>query len=200
MSGAGRKSGYRKGVTQDVLYGEPEPVAGELIVQVKSLRGGNLFEVETPTGDKGLAMLPTKYRKLIWIRRGDFLIVSGADDAKKGAVNFSVEHILYKDQIKNLKAKDLWPDVFVEDETKREYDESLSALADKVADVSQGNGKVDKFGNTIEGAMGDESDEDDDDSESDDDHPDDLMFVNRNRMGGHYAHVEDSDESSSDEE
>ncbi|KDO27491.1 hypothetical protein SPRG_20336 [Saprolegnia parasitica CBS 223.65] len=170
MSGAGRKSGYRKGVTQDVLYGEPEPEAGEVIVQ---------------------------YRKLIWIRRGDFLIVSGADDDKKGAVNFSVEHILYKDQIKNLKAKDLWPDVFVEDETKREYDESLSALTDKVADVSMGSGKVDKFGNTIEGAADDESEEADD-SESDND--DDLMFVNRNRMGGHYAHVEDSDESSSDEE
>ncbi|OQR94761.1 hypothetical protein ACHHYP_00935 [Achlya hypogyna] len=204
MSGAGRKSGYRKGVTQDVLYGEPEPEAGEVIVQVKSLRGGNLFEVETPTGEVSLAMLPTKYRKLIWVRRGDFLIVSGADDDKKGAVQFSVEHILYKDQIKNLKSKNLWPEVFVEDEAKREYEDrpADAALTDKFGNLKveeAGAYKLDKFGNSVfvPGAVADEESEDEE-SDSDDD-AESLMFVNRNRMGGHYAHVEESDDSSDDE-
>ncbi|OQS06673.1 hypothetical protein THRCLA_01300 [Thraustotheca clavata] len=195
MSGAGRKSGYRKGVTQDVLYGEPEPEAGECIVQVKALRGGNLFEVATPSGDTGLAMLPTKYRKLIWIRRNDFLIVSGVADKKAGAVNFSVEHILYKDQIKNLKAKKLWPDVFVEEETKREYE--ASALPEKMEQLHvKAPGKVDKFGNTIEDADQDESDEESEEEEEEASHH--LMFVNRNRMGGHYAYADDSDESDED--
>lgn len=46
---------------------------------------------------------------------GDFLIVGEGDGGeattakgKKGAVTSIVEHILYKDQIKNLKRKDLW--------------------------------------------------------------------------------------------
>jgi len=46
MSGSGRRSGYRKGVTSEVLYGEPVPEEGEYIVQVTAMRGSNLFEVE----------------------------------------------------------------------------------------------------------------------------------------------------------
>ena len=45
MSGSGRKSAYRKGVTKRVLYGDPEPSEHELIVRVTALRGTNLFEV-----------------------------------------------------------------------------------------------------------------------------------------------------------
>lgn len=46
---------------------------------------------------------------------GDFLIVGEGDGGetttakgRKGAVTSIVEHILYKEQIKNLKQKDLW--------------------------------------------------------------------------------------------
>lgn len=45
MSGSGRKSAYRKGVTKRVLYGDPEPKENEFIVCVTALRGSNLFEV-----------------------------------------------------------------------------------------------------------------------------------------------------------
>lgn len=45
MSGSGRKTTYRKGVTKRVLYGDPEPKEHEQIVRVVALRGSNLFEV-----------------------------------------------------------------------------------------------------------------------------------------------------------
>ncbi|CAI5723974.1 unnamed protein product [Peronospora destructor] len=116
MSGSGRKSAYRKGVTKRVLYDYPEPTENELIVRVTALRGTNLFEVVDAQGAKSVTMLPTKFRKLIWVKRGDFLIVGEGDGGeattatgKKGAVTSIVVHILYKDQIKNLKQKDLWP-------------------------------------------------------------------------------------------
>ncbi|KAI9907597.1 hypothetical protein PsorP6_004263 [Peronosclerospora sorghi] len=130
MSGSGRKSTYRKGVTKRVLYGEPEPKENEVIVRVTALRGNNLFSVVDPQGAQSVTMLPTKFRKLIWVKRdfysyinlifaitsGDYLIVgegSGGEattaTGKKGAVTSIVEHILYKDQIKNLKQKGLWP-------------------------------------------------------------------------------------------
>ena len=70
MSGSGRKSSYRKTVTDQVLYGDPEPKDDEEIVKVKALRGSNLFQVECASGALGVAMLPQKYRKLIWIKRG----------------------------------------------------------------------------------------------------------------------------------
>ena len=56
MSGAGRKGGYRKGVTSDVLDGLPEPEQGESIVQVVGLRGSNLMEIVSPHG-RGLGAL-----------------------------------------------------------------------------------------------------------------------------------------------
>lgn len=114
MSGSGRKTTYRKGVTKRVLYGDPEPKENEQIVRVVALRGSNLFEVVNAAGDKSVTMLPTKFRKLIWVKRGDFLIVAEGDGeatvatGKKGAVTSIVEHILYKDQIRNLKSKNLW--------------------------------------------------------------------------------------------
>lgn len=142
MSGSGRKTNYRKGVTKKVLYDVPEPKENEQVVQVVGLRGSNLFEVQDEHGETSVTMLPTKYRKLIWVKRGtvrsvwtlcvfdiawliecvmyaytagDFLIVgsgeaeaSTAKGKKKAAVTSIVEHILYKDQIKNLKSKNLW--------------------------------------------------------------------------------------------
>lgn len=70
MSGSGRKSAYRKGVTKKVLYDAPEPKENEQVVRVVGLRGSNLFEVADALGGRSLTMLPTKFRKLIWIKRG----------------------------------------------------------------------------------------------------------------------------------
>jgi probable RNA-binding protein EIF1AD len=64
--------------------------------------------------EESLALLPTKFRKLIWVKRGDHLIVSGASHdfltaaGDRGKVRFMVEHILYKDQVKHLKAQGVW--------------------------------------------------------------------------------------------
>ncbi|DBA04480.1 TPA: hypothetical protein N0F65_010076 [Lagenidium giganteum] len=147
MSGAGRRTSYRKGVTKKVLYGDPEPKENEEIVRVISLRGSNIFEVVHADGSKSLTMLPQRFRKLIWVKRGDFLIVSSGEadvtvkDGKKGAVTSMVEHILYKDQIKNLQKKNLWPEGFdgADDDVKDTEDaaeaveETENALEDKAA-------------------------------------------------------------------
>lgn len=47
MAGAGRKSAYRKSVTEEVLNSFPEPdvAAGQRIVQVTQSRGGNILQV-----------------------------------------------------------------------------------------------------------------------------------------------------------
>lgn len=45
MSGAGRKTPYRKNVTDEVLYGMPEPAEEDEIVQVVKLHGKNILEV-----------------------------------------------------------------------------------------------------------------------------------------------------------
>ena len=130
MAGLGRRSHYRKHITDSVLNTCPEPGEGERIAKVVGTRGSNQFEIvlsdtkstcrgnvtitdgNTNSGSKKarqpwgqqpqpqpqyhpphqpsivssartskLAILPTKYRKLVWLKRNDFVIVRcGQDD------------------------------------------------------------------------------------------------------------------------
>jgi len=123
------------------------------------INGNNSLTNQKPTREQSkqckhrLAMLPTKFRKLVWVKRGDYVIVDCGDDvddeensngqgkeevneeceepqsstsptsasstslsqSKKEedkGVRYMIQHILYKDQVKHLKNKGLWPDVF----------------------------------------------------------------------------------------
>mmetsp|Transcript_16433 Transcript_16433/g.31136 ORF Transcript_16433/g.31136 Transcript_16433/m.31136 type:complete len:269 (-) Transcript_16433:79-885(-) len=132
MSGLGRRSHYRKHLTDSVLNDFPEPNPPyERIAKVIGTRGSNQFELvvdprddildETPQ----LAILPTKFRKLVWLKRNDYVIcaVAQEDEAAgdagsstthrgknhEGGIRYMIEHILYKDQVKHLKEKGLWP-------------------------------------------------------------------------------------------
>ncbi len=163
MSGLGRRSHYRKHLTDSVLNDFPEPThPNQRIAKVVGTRGSNQFEliVSPPTynqhlqqqdGENGindsnndnlnkeiiadneedkdyldmttqLSILPTKYRKLIWLKRNDYVICECAQDddydqpskiknssSIEGGIRFMITHILYKDQIKHLKDKNLWP-------------------------------------------------------------------------------------------
>lgn len=106
MSGAKRGSNYRKGVVAQTVSSLPVPEAEEKIVRVVSIRGGNLVEVVDAATDSGLAILPAKFRRLIWIKRGDYLIVSSGDADQ---IKYIVRYVLYPRQIAHLKAENLWP-------------------------------------------------------------------------------------------
>ena len=78
-----------------------------------------------------LAFLPTKFRKLVWIKRNDYVIVECGDEevadnkdediiqeqsnnknsanTKGGGFRYVITHILYKEQVKHIKSKGLWP-------------------------------------------------------------------------------------------
>ena len=84
MSGAKRRTKYRKHVTQDFNDSERVPNEGEVYAQVGQSHGGNIFEILTSDGEKTLARLPTKFRKLIWVKRNDFVIVGASTVCKAG--------------------------------------------------------------------------------------------------------------------
>ncbi|ETP38599.1 hypothetical protein, variant [Phytophthora nicotianae P10297] len=196
MSGSGRKSAYRKGVTKRVLYGDPEPKENELIVRVTALRGSNLFEVVDANGVKSVTMLPTKFRKLIWVKRGDFLIVGEGDGGeattatgKKGAVTSIVEHILYKEQIKNLKRKELWPAAFDDSPTGPAWTQGDTVNKDEEQSDEEGDdaGGEEAQTPTASSSNGLTMVED----------RFAMMHVNRNRRKGHF---DDEEEEDSDDE
>lgn len=82
----------------------------ESVVKVTELRGNNI-EVEKPDQTKLLVQIPTRFRKLIWIKRGAFLIVrepaalANLDNFK---IKATVQHVLFPQQISHLIKINQW--------------------------------------------------------------------------------------------
>lgn len=108
--------------------------------------------MELPSGEKQLALLPTKFNKLIWMKRGDYVIVTESEgqfttaSGKQNGVSSLIEHILMKDQIHHIKKEGLWP---------KEWEESESVAVEKVEEEEEEQDDGEK----------EESDEEDSDSD-----------------------------------
>lgn len=153
------KATKRKHVTKEVLddYVVPEP--NQQIVKILGSRGNNLHEAETPDGSKYLVSMPSKFRKSVWIKRGDFVIVDPIEEGNK--VCAEIVYILYSKQIKYLKSEGLWPETFTE-----------KSPADEKPHVKQESSNVHRRANE------DMSDDDEEENSEDDND----LFVNPNHQ------------------
>ncbi len=68
--------------------------------------GRDLHEAVWPDGKTSLVSMPVKYRKVVWIKRGDYVIVDPIAEGDK--VTGEIAHVLYANQIKHLKKCGLW--------------------------------------------------------------------------------------------
>jgi len=234
MAGLGRRSHYRKHLTDTVLneYPEPNKSKGEYVAQVASSRGGNLFDliIAAPTnqeegieGTSQIAMLPTKYRKLVWIKRGDYVIVESGtqtqqssqstpeeedtevedlDDSSDNKINsnssgirYLIKHILYKKQIIHLKQCKLWPKIFTKDDDDDDEEGQKRNTVEKDEDIIAKAKLI-----AIKKKKEKEENYDDDDDEyytsEEEDNDDDLFLVNTNRL----ATMKIDDSSSDDDD
>ncbi|KAK2568775.1 putative RNA-binding protein EIF1AD [Acropora cervicornis] len=174
------KATKRKHVAKEVLEDYVVPDPNQQIVKIVSSRGNNLHEVEAPDGSKFLVSMPSKFRKSVWIKRGDFVIVDPIEEGNK--VCAEIVHILYNKQIKYLKSEGLWPTAFTD---KVQEDEKLEMKGEK--SNAQGNGCRD-------------SDDSSNKSSDDEDDNDDDLFVNPNHQKPTtYFETDSSDESENDE-
>lgn len=199
MAGLGRRTHYRKHLTDSIIYDFPEPNESERIAKVVATRGSNQFDIVLPqaedavdpktTRESHLAILPTKFNKLVWVKRNDFVIVETGEeetnaneqtenDADTGGIRFIISHILYKDQIKHLQSKGMWP--------KKDPEFSTEKIGLRTPDQDEDN----------EG--GGEEDEEDDGIVYDQGYEDDDFLVNTNRIAT--LKVDDSSDSESSEE
>lgn len=174
MAGAGRRSHYRKHLTDHVLNDLPVPTSSQRIAQVRATRGGNQFEIWVE-GKEQLALLPTKFHKLIWVKRGDYVIVDKGDDIlqeleeeNSGGVRFMIAHLLYKDQVKHLVNEGLWPVEFDQDKGEEKNSEKI--------DKGLTNEGIVDYNTTRHGFSYDYVEDDDD------------LFINTNRMVNLKAH------------
>ncbi len=111
------KSTKRKYVTKEVLDDFDLPKENQKIVQIVGGRGNNLHQViEADETTSYLVSMPTKFRKNVWIKRGDFCVVEPIEEGDK--VKAEIVRILYKDQIRHIKSEGQWPFKSVEKEEK----------------------------------------------------------------------------------
>ncbi|KAK3595502.1 hypothetical protein CHS0354_021601 [Potamilus streckersoni] len=104
------KATKRKHVVQEILDDFSLPKEGDQIVKVVCSKGNNLHQVMTAGGELFLVSMPTKFRKNVWIKRGDYVIVEPIDEGDK--VKAEIVSILYKDRIKYIKEEGQWPQAF----------------------------------------------------------------------------------------
>jgi probable RNA-binding protein EIF1AD len=81
--------------------------------------------VTSVSGQRFLASMPSRFRRNVWIKRGDFVVLERISEGIK--VQAEIVRILYKDHIEQLKKDGLWPSEFSTEESKcQEEDKSDS--------------------------------------------------------------------------
>ncbi|KAM4732704.1 putative RNA-binding protein EIF1AD [Anableps anableps] len=162
----------RKHVVKEVLGDFITPTENQQIVKVTGSRGNNLHETITAQGETFLVSMPTKFRKNIWIKRGDYVIVDPIEEGEK--VKAEISFILYKDHIQYLQKQQLWPEGFMEEQSSQDKTSRKEEEAAEEKDDEEGG-----------------SDSEDDDSD---------LFVNTNRCNYQYSESEEEEDSEEEEE
>nr|CAG4647583.1 EOG090X0KPP [Megafenestra aurita]SVE92794.1 EOG090X0KPP [Megafenestra aurita] len=136
------KTTKRKHVTKEVLDSYVLPEDNQKIVKVLGGRGNNLHEIETSDGETYLVSMPTKFRKNVWIKRGDYVLIQPIEEGEK--VKAEIYAILYAEQIKYIQSQGQWPQRFSSDHPSS----SVNAQPDESNDSDSSSGNDDLFVNT----------------------------------------------------
>ncbi|XP_023026046.2 probable RNA-binding protein EIF1AD [Leptinotarsa decemlineata] len=92
--------------------------------------------------------MPTKFRKNVWIKRGDFVLVQPIEEGDK--VKAEMVRILTKEHIKQFKKDNVWPKEFDNSDKKESDEEGLfvntnrSAVSDSDSDSDDGTSNSDE--------------------------------------------------------
>eukprot|EP01118_Nematostelium_gracile_P003946 TRINITY_DN1465_c0_g1_i1.p1 TRINITY_DN1465_c0_g1~~TRINITY_DN1465_c0_g1_i1.p1 ORF type:complete len:190 (+),score=32.91 TRINITY_DN1465_c0_g1_i1:77-571(+) len=160
----------RKNLKAQALSEEVSISPEEKIAQVTELRGSNVCEIRYPDGSKTLGQIPTRFRKLIWIKRGNYVLVREPEtwNHEERKVRAMVEHVLFPDQIKTLKKDRLWPP---------EFDQIVEEAPQSVVHYEMGSDDEDNdlFVNPNRQILDEESEEEDSEDDSDDDSEEDSQ-------------------------
>ncbi|KAF9436612.1 hypothetical protein BGZ76_003453 [Entomortierella beljakovae] len=99
----------RKQVPTDILVALPELEEGQQFARVLASRGKNIHEVQYKNGEDLLVNLPPKFRSLVWVKRGSYVIIQPADEQDKTKVSGDIVAVLFPDHIKQYKQQGIWP-------------------------------------------------------------------------------------------
>ncbi|XP_017880560.1 probable RNA-binding protein EIF1AD [Ceratina calcarata] len=88
------------------------PAESQSIVKIIRSCGNNLHEVVDTDGNEYLVSMPTKFRKNIWVKRNDFVLVEPIPEGNK--VKAEIVKILTREHKRWYRAQNCWPQEFDE--------------------------------------------------------------------------------------
>ncbi|KAJ2998083.1 hypothetical protein HDV02_004908 [Globomyces sp. JEL0801] len=103
----------RRKTTSDVTTINPEPNQNQKIGKVLDIRGGGLFDC-TADGVNYLLELPAAFKKLMWVKKGGYIIFELSTESQSSKIHGSIIHILFNQDIKHLKKLNKWPVEFTD--------------------------------------------------------------------------------------
>lgn len=108
------------------------PTEDQKIVRIICSKGNNLHEVESsdPAEENFLVSMPMKFRKNVWIKRGDFVVVETINEGDK--VKAEIVKILTSEHKKEYTKHHVWPKRFT---NKREHEDKVIDDSDSDADL-----------------------------------------------------------------
>ncbi|GIY29979.1 probable RNA-binding protein EIF1AD [Caerostris extrusa] len=101
----------KKFVRDEVTNDYDLPTKEQQIVRVVKSCGSNLHEVMTCDGKTFIASMPTKFRRNIWVRIADFVVIDPIVEGDK--VKGEISRVLLEDQIRYYKKQGVWPGIFL---------------------------------------------------------------------------------------
>lgn len=140
------------------------PLENQQIVRICNSRGNNLHEVESTDESvdaRFLVSMPTKFRKNVWVKRGDFVIVEAIEEGDK--VKAEIVRILTSQHIKEFTKDGIWPKKFT---NQRDNEEKTNASenSDDDDDLVKNTNRNQQF---VEESDSESDDEDNTDKDSD---------------------------------
>ena len=132
MGASGKSKGRRTHVLRQALqeYASP-PGPGECICKAHGSRGSNHIDVELPNGERTLMLLPAKFHRKLWIRKGSYVIVELLADGEDAgeSVRGQIARVLMQDDVKYLKAMvGVWPERFAKSSDREEVEKDMESL------------------------------------------------------------------------
>ncbi|CAG8663886.1 27502_t:CDS:2 [Racocetra persica] len=134
--------GRKQKTTNQILTSNLIPTKTQKIARVLGGRGKNLHEVQYCDGTITLCILPPKFRSLVWVKRGSYVIIEPSE-SDKIKIGGEIVHVLFPEHVKHLKSEGIWPKEFesqekIPDQTRssgNDSDDQIFVNTNRIKDV-----------------------------------------------------------------
>ncbi|CAG8452573.1 7306_t:CDS:2 [Scutellospora calospora] len=100
--------GRKQKTTNQILTSDLIPTETQKIARVLGGRGKNLHEIQYCDGTVTLCTLPPKFRSLVWVKRGSYVIIEPSESDKIKKIGGEIVHVLFPGHVKHLKSEGIW--------------------------------------------------------------------------------------------